>query len=111
MPGAPYCPLCDKRMREILTPRGGMYTCLSAECMLSISVHDPAVGRWADAKMPPCPRCATPMRAFFRILDGFKKIQCPKCRKEGKLSQVMVGKVIDMPPQQQQNWSVDPGEL
>lgn len=113
MPGPPECPLCYKQMKEIIMRKGTIYACMDKDCMISIRKTDPACGRWRDSeeRMPPCPKHGTPMRAFFRIQDGFKKIQCPKCRAEGKISQVMVGKVEDMPPNQQQAWSVDPEEL
>lgn len=113
MPGAPECPLCYKRMREIVTPRGSVFVCTELECMISISANDPAVGKWRECeeRMPPCPKHGVPMRAFFRALDGYKKVQCPICRKEGKLCQVESGKVRDMSPRAAQAWSVDPEEL
>jgi ssDNA-binding Zn-finger/Zn-ribbon topoisomerase 1 len=109
----PECPLCYKQMREIFTRKGVFYACLDAECMVNIAARDPAVGKWreCESRMPPCPKHGTPMRAFFRALDGYKKVQCPKCRAEGKLTQVEQGKVRDRSPQEAQAWSVDPKEL
>ena len=111
--GLPECPLCYKKMREVLTRKGNFYICTEFECMISINAKDPAVGKWreAESRMPPCPKHGIPMRAFFRALDGYKKLQCHKCREEGKLTQVEAGKVKDLNPQQAQNWSIDPEDL
>lgn len=113
MPGAPECPLCYKKMREVLTAKGVIFVCTEVECMISINKHDPAVGKWREAeeRMPPCPKHGGHMRAFFRLVDGYMKVQCPVCRKEGKLCQVETGKVKDMSPKDAQAWSVDPNEL
>jgi hypothetical protein len=100
-------------MRDIFTAKGTIYACTKPECMISISKYDPACGKWRECeeRMPPCPKHGVPMRAFFRASDGFKKLQCPECRKEGKMTQVMTGKVSDMGPQDAQTWSVDPKDL
>jgi hypothetical protein len=100
-------------MQELVTPKGIVYACFDPDCMVSISKHDLACGKWrqCEERMPPCPKHGTPMRAFFRASDGFKKVQCGQCRKEGKMTQVMSGKVCDMPPHQQQNWSIDPDDI
>lgn len=108
----PECPLCLKQMREIITRKGTIYACLGPDCMISISKNDPAVNKWRECaeRMPPCPRCGTIMRAFFRALDGYKKVQCPKCKAQGRITQVEVGKVSDVAPNAGA-WNVDPKEL
>lgn len=104
MPGSPMCPLCFKKMREVFTDRGHLFVCTEAECMISISSQDPAVGKWYEPSEPPlCPKDGTPMRLFFRVYDGFIKAQCPTCRKQGKITQVMKGKVEHMDPR----WSAE----
>ena len=99
MPGAPFCPLCGKRMREIYTSVGLVYACLDELCNISINAKDPCVNKWGrvgkQEKPPVCPRCGTTLVHFFRS-DRFVKSQCPKCRKEGRLVQVMKGKVEHM---------------
>lgn len=113
MKGPPECPLCYKRMREIITRKGTFYVCTTDTCMVSINKLDPACGRWREFetnKSCLCPRDGTPMRAFFRALDNYKKVQCPKCKAEGRISQVEVGKVSDMAPNSDA-WAVDPEQL
>ena len=75
--GVPYCPLCDKKMREIITSKGTFYVCAEAFCMVSINVKDPMVGKWRENEdtHPPCPLCGKPMRMFWRS-DGCYKQQC-----------------------------------
>jgi hypothetical protein len=100
--GPPDCPLCLRRMREVIVDRKQvMYVCTEAECMISINSRDPAVGKWDMSKdrMPPCPIHGVPLRVFFRMLDGFIKGQCPSCRKEGRICQIVTGKVKELGPQ------------
>jgi hypothetical protein len=98
--GAPECPLCFNRMKEVINKQGRFYVCLKDTCMVSISAADPACGHWRDkdTKGPPCVRCGTPMRMFFRTVDNFMVCQCPKCTEEGHLVEVRRGKVKDMNP-------------
>ena len=107
--GPPDCPLCFKQMREVLTAQGAYFVCTEDECMISIHSSDLAVGKWYEAskKMEPCVRCGTIMRCFFRCSDGFKKVQCHRCRREGKLVQVQSGPVKYMSKKAQQNWSAE----
>jgi hypothetical protein len=75
MVGAPYCPLCDKRMREIFTRKGMVYSCTEIDCMVSIRAKDPAITRWRTVDAMRCQFCSKPMRMFFRS-DGFLKAWC-----------------------------------
>ena len=110
--GPPECPLCFKRMTEIITRRATIYACLDKECMISINAKDPVCGKWRDNpeafKDVICPRDGTQMRVFFRAIDGFMKCQCPKCRQEGRITQVVKGRVEDHNPNTP--WNYDPEE-
>lgn len=111
--GPPECPLCLKPMREFITAQGLIYACLDIECMVSINSKDPACGKWRDNpeafKDVVCPKDGTQMRIFFRAVDGFMKCQCPKCRQEGKITQVVKGRVEDHNPNTP--WNYDPEEV
>lgn len=92
MVGAPYCPLCDKRMREIFVNKGAttrfaphegkkVYICSELDCMVSISVKDPCIEKWRETTAPKCNTllpgegCGKPVKMFFRS-DGFVKMVC-----------------------------------
>jgi len=75
MVGAPYCPLCDKKMREIFTRKGMAYVCGEIDCMISIYAKDPCIQRWRNVSPMTCQFCAKPMKMFFRS-DGFLKAIC-----------------------------------
>jgi hypothetical protein len=73
--GAPHCPLCDRRMREIFTRKGMVYICPEIDCMISIYAKDPCIEKWRTVKPMLCQFCKKPMKMFFRS-DGFMKMQC-----------------------------------
>jgi len=75
MIGAPYCPLCDKRMREIFTRKGMIYVCEEIDCMVSIHAKDPCIQKWRSVSPLTCQFCSKPMKMFFRS-DGFLKAIC-----------------------------------
>lgn len=75
MVGAPYCPLCDKKMREIFTRKGMVYVCGEIDCMISIYAKDPCIEKWRTVEAMKCQFCAKPMKMFFRS-DGFLKAVC-----------------------------------
>jgi len=93
IPGNPTCPLCLARMREVIQNKRGkverFWSCTGVDCMISINIKDPAVNKWDIENPPQCVRCGTPMRVFFRCLDKYMKCQCPKCKKAGKITQVV----------------------
>lgn len=95
IPSDPQCPLCHKKMRTFQTLNKTtkkierFFNCLDLECIVSINVLDPAVNRWKMKNPPKCVICGTDMRVFFRTFDKYMKAQCPKCRKKGKLVQVV----------------------
>jgi len=75
MVGVPYCPLCDKKMREVFTRKGMVYSCTEIDCMVSIRAKDPCIQRWRTVDAMRCQFCAKPMKMFFRS-DGFLKAKC-----------------------------------
>ena len=75
MVGAPYCPLCDKRMREIFIRKGMVYVCGEIDCMISIHAKDPCIQKWRTVSPMLCQFCQKPMKMFFRK-DGFMKAWC-----------------------------------
>jgi hypothetical protein len=88
----PQCPLCLNKMRDRLVKKKSIvekiFFCVNVNCMISINAIDPAVGKWHGAKEK-CPVCGGIMRAFFRTLDKYFKIQCPHClKKTGRVVQV-----------------------
>jgi hypothetical protein len=95
----PECPLCLKKMREVLTKRGAFWVCTFPRCMISINAADPAVGKWRDKEttFPDCTRCGTKMRMFFRTLDRAWKCYCPKCHTAIGTESIMPNK----------NWEVE----
>lgn len=99
--GPPECPLCGKKMREVLTIKGTYYTCTQEWCMISIRKDDPCCGKWQDhwpENAPKCPLCQEPMRWFFRV-DKFLKVQCRgKDGKVHKLVQIVKGDARYLPP-------------
>lgn len=104
------CPLCLNQMRVFETVKGRIYACLTKTCMVSIHEKDPALNQWHvnKDKAPPCVRCGTIMRWFFRAIDKFMVCQCPKCTKEGHMIEVRRGKVQDLNPNSK--WYVEEGE-
>jgi hypothetical protein len=80
--------------------------------MVNIYADDPACGKWnKDPKiMPVCTfkGCGSKMRMFVRLKDNYFKVQCPKCRKAGRLTQVEKGRVLSPTPA---SWSIDPTEV
>ena len=99
--GPPYCPLCDKRMREthFVDPRtkrvSTFYICTRADCMVSINKKDPSIKKWRTIDAPECQFCHNPMRMFFRQ-DKFIKLQC--WDKSHRPYQIMRGNAEAMPP-------------
>lgn len=75
MVGAPYCPLCDKRMREVFTRKGIVYICSETDCMVSIHAKDPSIAKWREVPHMKCQFCKKDMPHFFRK-DGFLKAWC-----------------------------------
>ena len=110
--GNPECPLCLKKMKSFQSKHEGtgkvenFFVCLDHECMVSINMLDQAVGKWEIENPPICPKCNTKMRVFFRSFDKYFKSQCPKCRKRGKIVQV----VRETIPHDGKKWSVDVGD-
>jgi len=108
IPGNPECPLCLKKMKKVQTSSGEYYACFTTTCMdgeipMAIKVKDPAVNNWHLKKAPDCIVCGKPMRAFFRILEPYFKMQCGNCLKtRNKLIQVMRNPVSHNDPK----WSV-----
>jgi predicted RNA-binding Zn-ribbon protein involved in translation (DUF1610 family) len=95
IPSNPNCPLCGKKMKilQTMNKRTGtverFFNCFDAECMVSINALDPAVNNWKLKNAPKCTVCGADMKIFFRTFDKYMKAQCPKCRKKGKLVQVV----------------------
>ena len=75
MVGAPHCPLCDKKMREVFTRKGMVYVCGEIDCMISIHAKDPCIQKWQEVRLMDCQFCKKPMPTFFRK-DGFMKAKC-----------------------------------
>ena len=74
--GPPRCPLCDNRMKEIITEKKGyFYICIRPDCMISINKNDPSINKWKEVTPSDCQLCHKPMKLFFRK-DGFLKMQC-----------------------------------
>ncbi len=101
--GPPECPLCGKRMREIISKIRNrpvtIYCCFEPDCMVNINKNDPCCGHWLDRwpeSAPKCPLCGDAFRWFFR-LDGYKKLQCKSDKHKGRIAQIVVGKIEDMP--------------
>lgn len=99
--GPPYCPLCDKRMREIMfkdpvtKTKAFIYTCTRVNCMVSINREDPSIAKWHTVELPKCQLCQKPMKTFFRR-DGFIRMQC--WDKSHHPYQIMRGDARAMPP-------------
>lgn len=96
--GPPACPLCRKKMREVVTPKGIFFICTEEFCMVSIRKDDPCCGKWLEKwpeNAPKCPLCGEPMIWFYRI-DGYMKVQCRN--KAHRLVQIERGKVNEVDP-------------
>lgn len=73
--GAPYCPLCDNRMREVFMGKHTFYVCTREMCMISINKNDPCIQTWDKIKKPECQLCHKPMKVFVRK-DSVVIMQC-----------------------------------
>jgi hypothetical protein len=94
----PVCPLCEKRMTEVFTPKGVFYVCVREFCMISIRKDDPCAGKWLEKwpeNAPKCPLCQRPMRWFYRV-DGFMKCQCRNT--DHRLIQIARGHADELSP-------------
>ncbi|MCK9326261.1 MAG: hypothetical protein M0P69_12285 [Bacteroidales bacterium] len=98
----PECPLCARKMQELVTKKGNFYACFNMDCMIWIDANDPCVGRWQEMKLedrPKCPLCSAPLNYFFRS-DKFMKMQCPNNGKKHEPFQILRGRVEDFPKEQ-----------
>ena len=75
-----HCPLCLKKFGMYEQPgAAGKVYFFCTDCLISIWVRDPMLGRWTRVESEQCPVCKEPkMRLFFRS-DEYIKMVCPKC--------------------------------
>ena len=73
--GPPECPLCGKKMREVIYRRHTFYTCTREMCMISINKNDPCIEQWDKIQKPKCQFCRKPMKVFVRK-DKLCIMQC-----------------------------------
>lgn len=93
--GAPDCPLCDHKMREIFFNEHIFYVCTREMCMISINKNDPCIKEWEKIKKPLCQFCHKPMKVFVRK----DKLCIMQCRdKSHHAYQVLRGDARALPP-------------